>query len=105
MNMTKEELVAKVVDALRTVFDIEIPVNIYDLGLIYDIDITDDFVVNIMMTLTSPNCPVAESMPVETHNAVKALEGVKDVKVDITFEPPWDPTKISPDALLELGLL
>ena len=103
--MTKEELVAKVVDELRTVFDIEIPVNIYDLGLIYDIDITDDFVVNIKMTLTTPNCPVAESMPVEVHDAVKLLHEVKDVNVEITFEPPWDPSKISPDAMLELGLL
>jgi FeS assembly SUF system protein len=103
--MTKDEQIVKVVDSLRTVFDIEIPVNIYDLGLIYDIDITDDFVVNIKMTLTTPNCPVAESLPVETHDAVKAVEGVKDVNVEITFEPPWDPTKISPDAMLELGLM
>lgn len=103
--MTKEDLIKAIVDSLRTVFDIEIPVNIYDLGLIYDIDITDDFFINITMTLTTPNCPVAESLPIEVHDAVKAVNGVKDVNVEITFEPPWDPTKISPDAMLELGLL
>jgi FeS assembly SUF system protein len=103
--MTKEEMITMVVDAMRTVFDIEIPVNIYDLGLIYDIDITDDYVVKITMTLTSPNCPVAESLPIEVHDAVKAVKGVKDVNVEITFEPPWDPSKISDDAKLELGLL
>jgi FeS assembly SUF system protein len=103
--MSKETLTQSIIEALRTVFDIEIPVNIYDLGLIYKIDINDDNFVNITMTLTTPNCPVAESLPIDVHNAVKVVSGVNDVKVDVTFDPPWDPSQISDDAKLELGLL
>jgi FeS assembly SUF system protein len=97
---------AKVIAALRSVFDPEIPVNIYDLGLIYNIQIneqTND--VSILMTLTTPNCPVAEDMPGEVQDAVKLVEGVGSVKVELTFEPPWDKEMLSESALLDLGLL
>ncbi|MFZ4563974.1 MAG: DUF59 domain-containing protein [Bacteroidales bacterium] len=97
---------AKVVAALRSVFDPEIPVNIYDLGLIYNLQIneqTND--VSILMTLTTPNCPVAEDMPGEVQEAVKLVEGVGSVKVELTFEPPWDKEMLSESALLDLGLL
>jgi FeS assembly SUF system protein len=97
---------AKVIAALRSVFDPEIPVNIYDLGLIYNLQIneqTND--VSILMTLTTPNCPVAEDMPGEVQDAVKLVEGVGSVKVELTFEPPWDKEMLSESALLDLGLL
>ncbi|MBN3034882.1 MAG: SUF system Fe-S cluster assembly protein [Bacteroidales bacterium] len=101
----KNVLGNRVIDTLRTVFDPEIPVNIYDLGLVYDVRIDDDFKVYILMTLTSPNCPVAESLPAEVHEKVSKLEGVAGVSVDITFEPPWDQTMMSEAARLELGFL
>ena len=101
----KNMLSERVVQVLRTIFDPEIPVNIYELGLIYDIEIDNDSVVYIRMTLTSPNCPVAEDLPVEVHEKISELEGVKDVKVTLTFEPPWDRTMISDAGLLELGFL
>ncbi len=97
---------AKIIAALRSVFDPEIPVNIYDLGLIYNLQIaegTSD--VYILMTLTTPNCPVAEDMPVQVQEAVQMVEGVGSVKVELTFEPPWDKDMLSESALLELGLL
>jgi len=97
---------AKIIAALRSVFDPEIPVNIYDLGLIYNLQIneqTND--VAILMTLTTPNCPVAEDMPVQVQDAVKLVEGVGSVMVELTFEPPWDKEMLSESALLELGLL
>lgn len=97
---------AKIIAALRSVFDPEIPVNIYDLGLIYNLKIdenTND--VYILMTLTSPNCPVAEDMPEQVGDSVRMVEGVGKVKVELTFEPPWDKEMLSESALLELGLL
>jgi len=97
---------AKIIAALRSVFDPEIPVNIYDLGLIYNIEIkeeTND--VYILMTLTTPNCPVAEDMPGQVQETVAQVEGVGTVKVELTFEPPWDKEMLSESALLELGLL
>ena len=97
---------AKVIAALRSVFDPEIPVNIYDLGLIYNLQIhgeSND--VSILMTLTTPNCPVAEDMPAQVQEAVKMVDGVGAVKVELTFEPPWDKDMLSESALLELGLL
>lgn len=97
---------ARIIAALRSVFDPEIPVNIYDLGLIYNLQIneqTND--VAILMTLTSPNCPVAEDMPLQVQDAVKLVKGVGTVKVELTFEPPWDKEMLSESALLELGLL
>jgi FeS assembly SUF system protein len=97
---------AKIIAALRSVFDPEIPVNIYDLGLIYNLKIDENTKdVYILMTLTSPNCPVAEDMPGQVQEAVSLVEGVGIVKVELTFEPPWDKDMLSESALLELGLL
>lgn len=96
----------KVIAALRTVFDPEIPVNIYDLGLIYNLKIDENTRdVYILMTLTTPNCPVAEDMPGQVEDAIRLVEGVGKVKVELTFEPPWDKDMLSEAALLELGLL
>lgn len=97
---------AAVIAALRSVYDPEIPVNIYDLGLIYNLKIDpDSHDVEILMTLTTPNCPVAEDMPGQVAEAVGMVEGAGKVKVELTFEPPWDKDMISEAALLELGLL
>jgi FeS assembly SUF system protein len=97
---------ARIIAALRSVFDPEIPVNIYDLGLIYNLQVNEETNnVYILMTLTSPNCPVAEDMPLQVQEAVKMVEGVGEVKVELTFEPPWDKDMLSESALLELGLL
>ncbi len=94
-----------VVDLLRAIFDPEIPVNIYELGLIYDVQVSSDGDVKILMTLTSPNCPVAESMPEEVRQKVGTITGVKDVEVEITFDPPWSKDMMSEEAMLELGFL
>jgi FeS assembly SUF system protein len=95
-----------VVDALKTVFDPEIPVNIYDLGLIYNLQINvENHDVYILMTLTTPNCPVAEDMPGQVQEALRKVEGMGTVRVELTFEPPWDKDMLSESALLELGLL
>jgi FeS assembly SUF system protein len=99
-------LEARIIAALRSVFDPEIPVNIYDLGLIYNLQVNQETQdVYILMTLTTPNCPVAEDMPGQVQEAVKMVEGVGEVKVELTFEPPWDKDMLSESALLELGLL
>ena len=95
----------KVVNALRQVFDPEIPVNIYDLGLIYSIDIDDDNNVKIDMTLTAAGCPVAQTFPGTVENAVKTVEGVKDCKVELVWEPAWSRDNMSEAAKLELGML
>ncbi|MGF1474900.1 MAG: DUF59 domain-containing protein [Geminicoccaceae bacterium] len=95
----------KVIDVLRDVFDPEIPVNIYDMGLIYKIDIDDDNVVHIDMTLTSPACPVAETLPPEVEYRVKMVEEVGDAKVSVVWEPPWHPSMMSEEAQLELGMI
>ncbi|MCD4772744.1 MAG: SUF system Fe-S cluster assembly protein [Bacteroidales bacterium] len=106
MEQTKIEILKNtVVGVLKNIYDPEIPVNIYDLGLIYKIDIDEKNNVNILMTLTSPNCPVAENMPAEVNENVKNIKGVNNVKVELTFEPPWDQENISNEAKLELGLL
>jgi FeS assembly SUF system protein len=100
------ELGGKVIDILKQIYDPEIPVNIYDLGLIYKIDIGEDLVARIEMTLTAPNCPVAESLPEEVRTRVTdEVEEIKDTLVEIVFEPPWSKDMISEAALLELGLL
>jgi FeS assembly SUF system protein len=96
---------AKIIDVLKTIYDPEIPVNIYDLGLIYTINIDDQNYVRIGMTLTSPNCPVAESLPIEVRDKINTLEGVEFVKVEILWEPPWNPDMMSEVAKLELGYL
>lgn len=101
----KNELANAIIEVLKTVYDPEIPVNIYELGLIYEIKIDDDGKAHILMTLTSPNCPVAESLPVEVKEKILEIEGVQDAEVEITFDPPWDMNMISEEAKLELGLL
>lgn len=102
---TKMELEKKILDVLKSIFDPEIPVNIFDLGLIYEVNVAEDFKVEIVMTLTAPNCPVAESLPVEVNEKVKAIEGVVNVHVEMTFEPPWDKDMMSEEAQLDLGFL
>ena len=94
-----------VIDALKEIYDPEIPVNIYDLGLIYNVEVAEDADVVITMTLTTPNCPVAESMPAEVEMRAASLPGVRDAEVVVTWDPPWDPSKMSDEARLELGML
>ena len=94
-----------VIAALKDIFDPEIPGNIYDLGLIYGVDVADDGGVAVTMTLTTPHCPVAESMPGEVELRVGAVPGVRDCEVNLVWDPPWDPAKMSDEARLELGML
>ena len=95
----------KIIKVIKTIYDPEIPVDIYELGLIYDIMINVNFDVKIIMTLTSPNCPVAETLPVDVEEKVKTVEGVKSATVEITFEPAWNKELMSDEAKLELGML
>ena len=95
----------KLIEALKTVYDPEIPVDIYELGLIYDVLVNEDFDVKIIMTLTTPNCPVAETLPVDVKDKVKTIKGIKSVEVEMTFEPPWTQDLMSDEAKLELGIL
>ncbi len=99
------ELENKVVDVLKTIYDPEIPVDVYELGLIYEVKIDKEQNVVIEMTLTSPNCPVAESLPKEVEDKVAAIESVKSASVNIVFDPPWDKDMMSEEAKLELGFL
>jgi len=99
------ELKPKLIEALSTVYDPEIPVNIYELGLIYDVDVNADGLVGIRMTLTSPGCPAAQTLPAEVETKAKAVSGVSDAWVDIVWEPQWDMTKMTDAAKLQLGLL
>jgi FeS assembly SUF system protein len=99
------ELGGKIVDALKTCYDPEIPVNIYELGLIYKVDVEDDNKVLVDMTLTSPNCPVAESLPIEVQDKVKGVEGVAGCEVNLVWDPPWHPSMMSEEAQLELGMI
>ncbi len=101
----RSDLSERVVDALKTIYDPEIPVNIYDLGLIYNVSIDDERVVTIDMTLTAPGCPVAQTFPGVVENAVRSVEGVKDSIVELVWDPPWDQDMMSEEAKLELGLL
>lgn len=102
---SKEELEDRIVEALREIYDPEIPVNIYEMGLIYGIDIDDDYNVRVTMTLTTPHCPVAESMPGEVELKVGSVAGVKSSTVALVWEPAWDMSNMSDEARLELGLL
>jgi FeS assembly SUF system protein len=95
---------AEVLDALRTCYDPEIPVNIYELGLIYAVNIDDPGVVTIQMTLTSPHCPAVQSLPAEIEAKLKAVPNVSDVKIELVWDPPWDPSKMSEAARLQLGM-
>ncbi|MDC6385565.1 DUF59 domain-containing protein [Flagellimonas taeanensis] len=104
-NIDTQDLGEKIVRVLKTIYDPEIPVDIYELGLIYDVFVNEEYDVKILMTLTSPNCPVAESLPVEVEEKVKSIDELKDVEVEITFDPPWTQELMSEEAKLELGLL
>lgn len=104
-TMDTTELGEKIVKVLKTIYDPEIPVDIYELGLIYDVLVNEEYEVKILMTLTSPNCPVAETLPVEVEEKVKSIDILKDVAVEITFDPPWTQDLMSEEAKLELGLL
>lgn len=104
----ENEIVAlenKVVDMLKTIYDPEIPVDIFELGLIYEVQIDEDKNVEIQMTLTSPNCPVAESLPKEVEDKVSGIDGITKATVNIVFDPPWDKDMMSEEAKLELGFL
>ena len=103
--MNTEALKQKVIECLHTIYDPEIPVNIYELGLIYEINILPISNVQIVMTLTSPACPAAQTIPVEVDQKVRQIEGVNDVHVAITWTPPWDKSMMSETAQLELGML
>lgn len=96
---------AEVIEALRTVFDPEIPVNVYELGLIYLVEVSSEGAVMIRMTLTSPHCPAVQSMPAEIEGKVRAISGVTDVSIDLVWDPPWDQSKMSEAARLQLGML
>jgi FeS assembly SUF system protein len=98
-------LYESVIDALREIYDPEIPVNIYDLGLIYGVEVSPEADVAVTMTLTTPHCPVAESMPGEVELRVSSVPGVRDAEVNLVWDPPWDPAKMSDEARLELGML
>ncbi|WP_431163821.1 SUF system Fe-S cluster assembly protein [Flagellimonas beolgyonensis] len=105
INIDTQELGEKIVKILKTIYDPEIPVDIYELGLIYDVFVNEANDVKILMTLTSPNCPVAETLPVEVEEKVKTIDSLNDVEVEITFDPPWTQELMSEEAKLELGLL
>lgn len=96
---------ADIVKTLKTIHDPEIPVNIYDLGLIYEVDVDDNRNVKITMTLTAPNCPMADDLVEEVHEKVDKIEGVTEAIINLTFDPPWDKGRMSEEAMLELGFL
>ena len=102
-NDDRDELRERVVAAIKTCYDPEIPVDIYELGLIYDVDVDDGGAVKITMTLTSPMCPVAETLPGEVEARVRETDGVTDASIDLVWEPPWDPGRMSEAAKLQLG--
>tara|TARA_B100000927_G_scaffold31765_1_gene23192 strand:- start:808 stop:1134 length:327 start_codon:yes stop_codon:yes gene_type:complete len=104
-NFDAQLLGEKIVKVLKTIFDPEIPVDIYELGLIYDVFVNEDFDAKVLMTLTSPNCPVAESLPAEVEQKVKSIKGINQVEVEMTFDPPWTKDLMSEEAKLELGFL
>ncbi len=104
-QVTKSILSDAIIEVLKTVYDPEIPVNIYELGLVYNVKVDDNYNAYVLMTLTAPNCPVAESLPEEVKERVKGIEGINDVEVVLTFDPPWDKDMMSEEAMLELGFL
>lgn len=103
--LDKEAMKQRIIDRLNTIFDPELPVSIYELGLIYEIKISDDAFVTIVMTLTAPSCPAAQSLPVEVDQKVREVEGVKDVNVMVTWSPKWEKSMMSETAQLELGFM
>jgi len=102
-HIPRSEMEEAVIEAIKRCYDPEIPVNIYELGLIYDVHVDDGGRARIRMTLTSPMCPVAESLPFEVQTRVRAVEGVSEAAVELVWDPPWDPTRMSEAARLELG--
>ena len=108
MKLTDEQIASlgeEVIKVLKTIYDPEIPVDIYELGLIYDVQISDEGEAKVLMTLTTPNCPVAESLPMEVEEKVGEIEGITKSKVELTFEPEWEKDRMSEEAKFELGLL
>ena len=106
MNSAEKQILElKVIEALQTCYDPEIPVNIYELGLVYGIEISDSGDVRIQMTLTAPSCPVAASLPLQIESKVSAIEGVKTAQVELVWDPPWNPEKMSESAKLQLGMI
>ena len=103
--MDANELGEKIVRTLKTIYDPEIPLDIYELGLIYDVFVNEDNHVKVLMTLTTPNCPVAETLPLEVEDKVRSIEEVAEAKVELTFDPPWTRDLMSEEAKLELGFL
>lgn len=104
-NTTNELLGEKIVEVIKTIYDPEIPVDIYELGLIYDVLVNDSMDVKVLMTLTSPNCPVAETLPVEVEEKIKTIDEIRNAEVEITFDPTWTQEMMSEEAKLELGFL
>ena len=103
--MDMDDLKQKAIDCLKTIFDPEIPVNIYELGLIYEVNVLPINNIQIVMTLTAPGCPAAQSLPVEVDQKLRQIEGVNDVHVAVVWDPPWNKTMMSEEAQLELGML
>jgi FeS assembly SUF system protein len=103
MENNNDLKIQNIIEALREVYDPEIPVNIYDLGLVYSIDIDEDTTANIIMTLTAPGCPVADMIVQNVYENVTAVEGIEDANIELTFDPPWDKSMMSEEAKLELG--
>ncbi len=102
---TNNPIIQEIITRIKTVYDPEIPVNIWDMGMIYDISVDADMNAKILMTVTAPNCPVAESLPIDVKTAVEYVSKLKNVWVELTFDPPWNPDLLSDEAKLELGLL
>lgn len=102
---TLEEIEKQTIDVLKSCYDPEIPVNIYELGLIYEVKVNEDKAVHVLMTLTSPSCPVAETLPPDVENKIKAIDEVSSARVEITFDPPWEQSMMSEEAKLELGFM
>ena len=105
INTENKELADKVIEVLKTIYDPEIPVDVWELGLIYEVNVNAENEVLVKMTLTSPSCPVAETLPPETEQKIAEVEGVRKAKVEITFEPPWEKSMMSEVAQLELGFM
>ena len=101
----KQQIEERIIDVIRTIYDPEIPIDIYELGLIYEVKVDDNAHAEVLMTLTSPSCPVAESLPLEVEEKVRGMQEVKSGKVVLTFDPPWDKDMMSEAALLELGFM
>ncbi|HPF00633.1 MAG TPA: iron-sulfur cluster assembly protein [Bacteroidales bacterium] len=102
---TNNPIIQEIITRIKTVYDPEIPVNIWDMGMIYDISVDAELNAKILMTVTAPNCPVAESLPIDVKTAVEYVSKLKNVWVELTFDPPWSPDLLSDEAKLELGLL